>query len=95
MLAVGASVPVTGTPGVTGTTSVGATTVMSGGITVSWYFTGEAAAGEPKALKNTALRIKIEKRAAFNFIGTPFSIMPFPGGNSPMPSITSGCWLCY
>jgi len=80
---VGASPPVTGiTPGVPSTITVagtitvstgGGTRVPSDGTTVSWNFTVCGAAGDPKALKNKAVRITIENKIVLSFIGTPFS----------------------
>jgi hypothetical protein len=70
-----ASPPVTGiTPGVTATTTVGGTRVIAGGTTVSWNLTVVCGvSGAPKALKNTALRIKIENRIVLSFMETPFN----------------------
>jgi hypothetical protein len=84
----GLSAPVTGTtPGVPTTTTVWATTVTAGGITVSsggtivfWNFTVDGAAGDPNALKNKPVRIKMENKTAFSFIVTPFGMIEFLRG---------------
>jgi len=77
------SVPVTGiTPGVTTTgvpttTTVGTTTVITGTVAVAWNFAAGGAAGDPKALKNKAVRIITENNTAFSFIVTPFGVIEF------------------
>jgi hypothetical protein len=71
---VGASPPVTGiTSGVPSTTTtVGGTTVTAGGATVSWSLTVCGAAGDPKALRNKAIRMTREDKVILSFIVTPF-----------------------
>src|SRR5512134_2756601 len=71
--------PVTGTTGVPSTITVGGTTVTSGGTTVSCNLTVCGATGDPKALKNNALRMTIENKTALSFIVTPFEYPEFIG----------------
>jgi len=91
------SVPVTGiTPGVTTTTTVGGTTVIAGTVAVAWNFITGGAAGDPKALKNRAVRIITENNIDFSFIGTPFGVLEFRIEIfSFMFSITRVIMKCY
>ena len=76
---VGLGSPVTGTtPGALAVCAamVGATTVIAdvsaGGTTVSCNLTVCGAAGDPKALKNRAVRITSETKITLSFMETPF-----------------------
>jgi hypothetical protein len=82
------------TPGVVSTITVGATTVISGGNTVSCSRTEVCGApGDPKALRNTALRITIEHKMILSFMVTPFSNPDGVGVH--LSSITSREKECY
>jgi hypothetical protein len=72
---VGVSPPVTGiTPGVVTTITVGGTRVTSGGTIVSCNLTVVCGApGDPKALRNMALRITNENKIVLSFMVTPFN----------------------
>jgi hypothetical protein len=59
------------------TTTVGGTTVTSGGTTVSCNLIVCGAAGNPKALKNNVLRITSENKTALSFTVTPFEYPEF------------------
>jgi hypothetical protein len=85
------------TPGVVTIITVGGITVIAGcvGAGVSCNFTAGEAEGDPKALINKPVRIKIENKTVFSFILTPFGVIGAIEISSALSSITRRLLPCY